>query len=144
VQILNTIADLPEHAINLWATHLAGHDHAEEVVWCIFHDLIVVSMVTNNVDRFDDVGVFECRTNAKFRGDFLLVLLLGLSRALGPKLLNGKYMTTVFVAGFYEAHCTTCTGAQDATPFPVLLGYVGLGSPGKRINGLRMRGCTET
>jgi hypothetical protein len=39
VQILDTIADLPENAINLWATHLAGHDHVEELIWRIFHDL---------------------------------------------------------------------------------------------------------
>ena len=39
VQILDAIADLPEHTINLWATHLARHDDAEEVVWCILHDL---------------------------------------------------------------------------------------------------------
>jgi len=39
VQILDTVADLSEHTINLWATHLAGHDDTKEVVWGIFHDL---------------------------------------------------------------------------------------------------------
>jgi hypothetical protein len=147
VQILDTVADLPEHAINLWATHLAGHDHAEEVIWRIFHDLeeleigivyqvavdkstdlIVMAMVTNNVDRFDDIRVFECRTDAKFCGDFLLVLLLRLARALGPKFLYGKNMTTVFVTGLYKSYCTTCTRAKDAAPLSVLLGNVSLGS----------------
>ena len=39
VQILDTVADLPEHAINLWATHLPRHDDAEQVIWRIFHNL---------------------------------------------------------------------------------------------------------
>jgi hypothetical protein len=100
-----------------------------------------MAMVTNDVDRFDNIRVFECRTDAKFCGDFLLVLLLRLPRALGPKLLYGKYMTTVFVAGLYKAYCTTCTRAKDATPFSVLLGNVSLGSLGKGIDGMCTRGC---
>jgi hypothetical protein len=103
-----------------------------------------MAMVTNNVDRFDNIRVFECRTDAKFCGDFLLILLLRLARALGPKLLYCKYMTTVFVAGLYKAYCTTCTRAKDTTPFPVLLGNVGLGSLGKGIHGMWTRGCIET
>jgi hypothetical protein len=103
-----------------------------------------MAMVTNNVDRFDNIRVFECRTDAKFCGDFLLVLLLGLARALRPELLYGKYITTVFVAGLYKAYRTTCTRAKDATPFSVLLGNVSLGSLGKGINRMCTRGCIET
>jgi hypothetical protein len=116
---------------------------AEEKVYNSTY-FVVVAMVANNVDRFDNIGVFECRTYAKFRGDFLLVLFLRFARALGPKFLYGKYMTTVFVAGLYEAYCTTCTGAQNATPFSILLGNVGLGSLGKGIDGVLTRGCVET
>jgi hypothetical protein len=100
-------------------------------------------MVTNNVDGFDNIGVFECRTNAKFCSDFLLVLLLRLARAFGSKLLYGKYVATVFVAGLNKAYCTTCTGAQNATPFSVLLRNMGLGSLGKGIDGVT-RGCVGT
>jgi len=97
-------------------------------MWRLITYFVIMAMVTNNVDRFDNIRVFECRTDAKFCGDFLLVLLLGLARALGPKLLYGKYVTTVFVAGLYKAYCTTCTRAKDTTPFSVLLGNVRLGS----------------
>jgi hypothetical protein len=103
-----------------------------------------MAMVTDDVDRFDNIWVFERRTDAKFCGDFLLVLLLRLPRTLGPKLLYGKYMTTVFVAGLYKAYCTTCARAKDATPFSVLLGNVSLGGLGKGINGMCTRGCIET
>lgn len=144
MQILDTVADLPEHAINLWATHLAGHNHAEQVVWRVFHDLIVMAVVTNDVDRFDNIRVFECRTDAKFCGDFLLVLLLRLTRALGPELLYGKYMTAVFVARLYKPYCTTCARAKDTTPFSVLLGNVSLGSLGKGIYGMWTAGCIQT
>jgi len=106
--------------------------------------LIVVTMVTNNVDRFDNIRVFQSRTDTKFCGDFLLVLLLRLARALGPKLLYGKYITTVFAAGLYEAYCTTCTRAKDAAPFSVFLGNVSLGSLGKGINGVWTRWCIAT
>lgn len=101
-------------------------------------------MVTNNVDRFDDIGVLERRADAKFCCDLLLVLLLRLARALGPKLLYGKYMATVFVAGLNKPYSTTCTGAQNATPFSVLLGNMGLGSLGEGINGVLTRGCIGT
>jgi len=39
VQVLNTVADLPKHAINFGTGHLARHDDAEKIVRCIFHDL---------------------------------------------------------------------------------------------------------
>ena len=98
-------------------------------------------MVTNDVNRFDDVRVFECGADAKLRGDFLLVLLLRLTSALGPKLLYGKYITTVFAAGFDQAYGTTCTGAQNTTPLAIFFGNVGLGSLGQGINGMWTIGC---
>lgn len=106
--------------------------------------LVIVAMVTNDVDRLDNVGVFECRADAKFCGDFLLVLLLGLTGALGPKLLYGKYVTTVFVAGLDQADGTTSTGAQDTTPLAILFGNVSLSSLGEGIDDVWTRGCGVT
>lgn len=101
-------------------------------------------MVTNDVNRFDDIGVFECGADAKLRGDFLLVLLLGFTNALGSKLLYSKYMTTVFVAGFDQAYSTASTGAQNATPLAIFFGNVSLSSLGQGIDGMWTRGCTVT
>lgn len=101
-------------------------------------------MVTNDIDRFDDVGMFECRADAKLCGDFLLVLLLGLTGALGPKLLYGKYMTAVFVAGLDQTHSTTSTGAQDTTPLAILFSNMSLSSLGQRIDDMWTRGCRVT
>ena len=95
-----------------------------------------MAMVTNDVDRLDDIGVLECRTDAKFCGDFLLVLLLRLARALGPELLYGKYMATVFVAGLDQAYGTASTGSQNATPLAVFFGNVSLSGLGEGIDGM--------
>lgn len=85
-------------------------------------------MITNNVDRLDDINVFERRADAKLCGDFLLVVLLRLTVALGPELLHGKDMTTVFVAGFDQAYSAPSTRAQHAAPLAILFRNVGLGS----------------
>ena len=103
--------------------------------------LVIVAMVTNDVDRFDDVGMFECRADAKLCGDFLLVLLLGLTSALWPKLLYGENITTVFVAGLDQADSATSTGAQDTTPLAILFGDVSLSSLREGIDDVWTRGC---
>jgi hypothetical protein len=87
-----------------------------------------VAVIRDDINGFDDIWVFQGRTNAKLCSDFLLVLLLRLTSAPGPKLFDSKYMTTVLVVGFDEAHRTACTGAQNATPFTILLGEMGLSS----------------
>jgi hypothetical protein len=101
--------------------------------------LVIVAVVTNDVDRFDNVGMFECGADTKLCGDFLLVLLLGLTGALGPELLYGKYMTAVFVAGLDQAHGTTSTGAQDTAPLAIFFGNVSLGGLGQGIDDMWSR-----
>jgi len=101
-------------------------------------------MITNDVDRFNDIGVFEGGADAKLCSDLLLVLLLRLTVALGPELLYGKYMTTVFVAGLDEADSTTSTGAQNAAPLAILFGNMRLSSLRKGIDGVWTRGCIDT
>ena len=98
--------------------------------------LIIMAMVTNDVNRFDDIVVFECGADAKLRGDFLLILLLRFAGALGPKLLYGKYMATVFVAGLDQAYGTASTGSQNATPLAVFFGNVSLSGLGEGIDGM--------
>ena len=39
MQVMNAIDDLPENAVNLLSRHLSGHDHAEQIIWSILHDL---------------------------------------------------------------------------------------------------------
>jgi hypothetical protein len=101
-------------------------------------------MVTNNIKRFDDVRVFKCGADAKLGGDFLLVLLLRFTSALGSELLYGEYMATIFAARFDQAYGTTSTGAQNATPLAILFSNVSLSSLGQGIDGMWTRGCTET
>jgi hypothetical protein len=103
-----------------------------------------MAMIANDVDRFDDIGMLEGGSDAKFCGDFLLVLPLRLTGALGPKLLYGKDVAAVFVAGFDETYCTASTGTQNATPLAIFLAKVSLGSLGKGIDGMWTRGSVGT
>jgi len=144
MQILDTITDLPKHAINFGTRHLARHDHAEEIIWCVFHNLVVMAMITDDIDGLNDIGVFESRADTKLCGDFLLVFLLGLTIAFRPEFLDSKDVTAVLVAGLDEAHGTACTRAKDATPFAILLSEMSLRGLRKGIDGVLTRGGIDT
>lgn len=53
-------------------------------------NFVVVAVVRDDVDGRDDIRVVKGRTNAELGSDLLLVLLLALTGALGPELLDGK------------------------------------------------------
>ena len=65
VKVVDTIDDLFEDAVNLGSSHLARHDNREEVEFGVLHDLVVVPVVGNDVESFDDVRVMKGRTNLK-------------------------------------------------------------------------------
>lgn len=44
VEIFDTLANLPEDAVNFGTTHFPGHDDGEEVVGSVFHDLYDVEL----------------------------------------------------------------------------------------------------
>jgi len=136
VEILDAVAYLTEYAVDLWPTHLARHDDAKEIKRRIFHDLIVMTMITNDIDGLNDIGVFESRTDTKLCGDLLLVFLLGLTIPFRPEFLDSKDVTTVLVAGLDKAHCTTCARSEYATPFAILFSEMGLGGLGKGVDGV--------
>lgn len=91
-------------------------------------DLVVMTVLTNNIHCLDDVRVFEGTSYTKLRGDLLLILLLTLAIPLGTKLLDSKDGPAVFVRAFDETNCATCAGAKNSTPFSILLMDVGMSS----------------
>ena len=40
MEVIDTIDNLPENAINFWPGHLSGHDDTEQIKRRIFHDLL--------------------------------------------------------------------------------------------------------
>jgi len=95
-----------------------------------------MTMIANDIDGFNDIGVFESRTDTKLCGNLLLVFLLGLTIALRPELLDSKDVTAVLVASLDEAHRTACTRAEDATPFAILFSEMRLGGLRKGVDGI--------
>ena len=88
-----------------------------------------MTTVADDVDGFDDVGMFEGGTDAKLGGDLLLILLLGLTRSFGSKLFDGKNVTVMF--SLDQTDGTASTRSENAAPFAVLLGEVCLCGLGK-------------
>jgi hypothetical protein len=125
VEVLYAVAYLTKDAVDLWATHLSGHDYGKEIKGCELHDLIIVAMVKDDIDGLYDVGVFEGGTDTEFGGDFLLVLLFGLACALRTKLLDGIDVAAVLALD--KTNGAACATAEDAAPLAVLFGKVGLG-----------------
>jgi len=72
-------------------------------------DLIIVAMVVNDVDGFDDVCMLESRPYAELSGDLFLVLFFGLSGAFRTKLLDGVDMATVL--SLYETNSAPGTAS---------------------------------
>lgn len=103
-----------------------------------------MTMITNDINGLDDIGVFKSRTDTELCGNLLLVFLLGLTIAFWPEFLNSKDVTTVLVAGLDKAHRTTCTRPEYATPFAILFSKMRLGGLGKGVNGVCTRRGIET
>ena len=93
-----------------------------------------MTMVANDINSLNDIGVFESRTDTKLCGDLLLVFLLGLTTAFRSKLFDSKDVTTVLAAGLYEAHRTACARAEDAAPFAILFSEMRLGGLRKGVD----------
>lgn len=79
VEVGDSITNLTKYAIDLWATHLAGHDYRKEIMWGILHDLVAVTVLPDYVNSLDDIRVFERTANTEFGGNLLLIFLFGFS-----------------------------------------------------------------
>ena len=55
-----------------------------------------MAAVADDVNGFDDVGMLEGGTDTKLGSNLLLVLLLGLSGAFGPKLFDSEDVAVLF------------------------------------------------
>lgn len=78
-----------------------------------------MTAVEDDVDGFDDIRMFERRTDAKFCGNLLPVLLFCLTRPFGPELLNSKW--TIDVLFLDKADGTASARTKDANTFAILL-----------------------
>jgi len=81
-----------------------------------------VTPVTDDVDGFNDVGMFESGADAELGGDLLLILLHGLAGLFEPKLFDGKDGAIVF--SLDQADSATGAGSEGLPPFAILLGKV--------------------
>jgi hypothetical protein len=95
-----------------------------------------MTMIANDIDGLDDIGVFESRTDTKLCGNLLLIFLLGLTTAFRPEFLDSKDVTAVLIAGLDEAHRTACSRSEDATPFAILFSEMRLGGLRKGVDAM--------
>lgn len=87
--------------------------------------LVVMTMVIDNIYGLDNVGMLESGAYTEFCSDLFLVLFFAFACALGPKLLDSVYMTTVLA--FDKTNSAASTTSKDFAPFAVFFGEVGLG-----------------
>ena len=87
-------------------------------------NLIIVAMVGDDVDCFDDVGVLEGGADTEFSGDLFLILLFGFAWAAGTKLLYGIHVAAILA--LYETNGAACAAAQHLAPLSVLFCEMGL------------------
>ena len=48
MEVVDSIANLAEDTIDLWTRHLTRHDHTEEVVGGILHDLYISHVMSGS------------------------------------------------------------------------------------------------
>ena len=136
MEIGNTIAYLSKDAKYLWTKHLGGHDDGEEVVWCIFHDLfgirrgcrersqgkylVVVTMIADDVDGFNDIDVFQAGADTELCSHLLLVFAFRFACATRTELLHSIYCASRLGTTANETDCSTCTGAKYTAPLAIL------------------------
>lgn len=131
VKIFDTITNLAKYAVDLWATHLSGHDDAEEIKWGVLHylrmlglegkvvetsqltHLVIVTVVGDDIKGVYDIGVFECRTYTKLGSNFFLIFFFTLARTFGSKLLCGINGASILGIALYETNCATGTSTKD-------------------------------
>lgn len=113
VKIFDTITNLAKYAVDLWATHLSGHDDAEEIKWGVLHYLVIVTVVGDDIKGVYDIGVFECRTYTKLGSNFFLIFFFTLARTFGSKLLCGINGASILGIALYETNCATGTSTKD-------------------------------
>lgn len=60
-----------------------------------------MAVIANDVNSFDDIGVFQGRADAKLGSDLFLILFFCLSTTLGSELLDGEDIASILAAGLY-------------------------------------------
>jgi hypothetical protein len=85
-------------------------------------DLVIMTMIRNDVHRLDNVAMLEGGANAKLGGDLFLILSLGFGRALRSEFLDSEDGPTRLRAALDETDGASRSGPEHATPLAVLLG----------------------
>lgn len=95
-------------------------------------DLVVVTVVVDDVDRLDHVDVLERDSDAELCGHLLLVLLLALAHPLGSELLDRVDDPAALGRALDQPNGPTSTRPEHTPPLSVLLAQV-------RLRGVRER-----
>lgn len=85
-----------------------------------------MTMITDDVDGFDDIDMLQTGTDTELCPDLVLILTLRFAGSSRTKLLYSIDSATCFTSGAYEANCATRSGTEYATPFSILFGEVGV------------------
>jgi hypothetical protein len=73
MKIGDAVTYLSKDAKDFWTEHLGRHDDGEEVIRGIFHDLVVMTVIADDVDGFDDVDMLQASPDAEFCSYLFLV-----------------------------------------------------------------------
>jgi len=81
-----------------------------------------MTAIADDVEGFDDVGMFESGTDTKLGSNLLLVVLLTLARSFRPKLFDSEDIAVLF--SLDQPDGTARARPEDPAPFAILLGEV--------------------
>jgi hypothetical protein len=89
--------------------------------------LVVMAMITNDVNGLDHVHVLQACANTKLGSYLLLVLPRCLASPTGAEFFYCIHCTTSFFAPADKTDSAARTRTQDTTPFSILFGKVCVG-----------------
>ena len=80
-----------------------------------------MSMITDDIDRLNDIDMFQRRPNTELSSHLLLVLPLRLALPLRSELLDRIDHAAILTRRFDKTDSPTGTGPKHTSPFAILL-----------------------
>lgn len=100
--------------------------------------LVIMTMIANDVDGFDDVDVLQAGADTELCTDLFLVLALCFACATGTEFFHSIYCASRLCTATDETDSSSCTGTEYTAPLAILFGKVGIRCRRKGRHGMRV------
>lgn len=100
-----------------------------------------MTMVTDNLDSFDNIGVLQSGADAEFGGDLFVIFPFRLSRLSLAELFDSVNGPSVLRLALDEADGSSSAGSQDLAPLAVFLRHGGVSGIFETLTRRMMAAC---